>query len=299
MPVDTSDVRSNPNEQIEHAARIIGKSKDCRKVFEAIHKGKRRIKKVSELVLMTGLGRMRVLQEAGKLSNNKIIKKTKLDGELAYEKDDFFSQNKNKILRLAGNKKALEKYPTKRNPKSPIIYVKVPVPRGMSNIKQISIDDIESFAKVKDIKFTPSNHDTLIPESVIKRGLQKILGEEGTFQDWGGETDDLFSTRMVLSGKRVNVAFGLKGKGTSGKLTPKRMGKHGDQVQRLFRAPADVFMVQHLEQIDESIIEQMKAFATVKSMYENKIVYYGIIDGQDTCRLISAYPDCFGTSVSD
>ena len=37
------------------------------------------------------------------------MKSTKVDGELAYEKDDFYSQNKNKILRLAGNSKALEK----------------------------------------------------------------------------------------------------------------------------------------------------------------------------------------------
>jgi hypothetical protein len=51
--------------------------------------------------------------------------------------------------------------------------------------------------------------------------------------------------------------------------------------------------VQYWAQIDESVIEQMKTFAAAKSVYEGKIVYYGMIDGQDTRRLIRAYPDCF------
>lgn len=132
-----------------------------------------------------------------------------------------------------------------------------------------------------------------IEERKFKDGLKKILDEQGTFQDWGGETDDLFSTRLVLNKERRSVAFGLKGKGTSGILTPKKMGKRADQIQRLFRAQADVFIVQYNGQIDESIIEQMKNSAVAKSAAEGRRVYYGVIDGQDTARILEAYANCF------
>lgn len=157
----------------------------------------------------------------------------------------------------------------------------------------MTIDDIDSFDKVRSIKLSSKTKYVPILEDMFKQGLQKILGEKGDFGDWGGETDDLFSNRLVLKGKRMRVAFGLKGRGQKGKLTPKKMGKQGDQIQRLFRAPADVFLVQYWAQIDESIIEQMSLFASAKSVFEEKYIYYGVVDGLDTLRLILAYKDCF------
>jgi len=292
MPIEVSDVRSNPQDQIAHAARVIGRSERCKKVFSAIYQGKKRIKTASEVVKLTSLPRMAVLQEAGKLCNNHIVKKTKVGTELAYEKDPFYTQNKKTIFRLAGNREALEKYPTKTNPRiGGTIQISVLLPKEMVDAKQITIDNIDSFAKAQSLT---SNQNLLpIDEKKFKEGLQKILGEQGTFQDWGGESDDLFSTRLMMDGERKNVAFGLKGKGTTGILTPKKMGKRGDQVQRLFRAPADVFLVQYWGQIDESIIEQMKYFAIAKSVLEGRKIYYGVIDGQDTIRILTAYPDCF------
>jgi hypothetical protein len=44
----------------------------------------------------------------------------------------------------------------------------------------------------------------------------------------------------------------------------------------------------------QSVIEQMKAFATINSVREGKRVWYGIIDGDDTRRLLAAYPRQFG-----
>ncbi|MBI2185433.1 MAG: hypothetical protein HYU39_10815 [Thaumarchaeota archaeon] len=92
----------------------------------------------------------------------------------------------------------------------------------MINVKHLSIDDIDSFDKVKALDSKRDGSQTPIYEETFQQGLQKILGEEGTFQDWGGENDDLFSTRMIFRGKRITVAFGLKGKGTAGILTPKK-----------------------------------------------------------------------------
>ena len=293
MTVETADIRSNPNEQIAHAAKVIGRSKDRRRVFEEIHRGKKRVKTVDEIVSKTGLPRIRVLQEARYLYNNRIIKRRKVDGKLAYEKDDFFSQNKKTILRLASDKRALEKYPTKRNPRAATIFINLPVPRKAIDVKQLSIDDIDSFEKVAAIQLAPHTKGVSLLENEFQKGLQKILGEEGEFNDWGGENDDLFSTRLVLEGKRMNVAFGLKGRGTRGKLTPKKMGKQGDQIQRLFRTPAEVFLIQYWNQIDQSVLEQMRLFAIAKSVLNGKRIYYGVIDGQDTLRIIQAYQEWF------
>jgi DNA-binding transcriptional regulator GbsR (MarR family) len=292
MPTDVSDVRSNPQDQIAHAAMVIGRSKHCKQVFSAIYQGKKKIKTVAEIAKQTSLPRMRVLQEAGKLCNNSIVKKTKMNGDTAYEKDPFYSQNKKKILRLAGNKKALAKFPTKINPQIRNLEVTVvELPKRMVDVEKITIDDIDSFARVKEISL--DQNPLPIDEEKFKEGLQKVIGEQGTFEDWGGETDDLFSPRLIIKGERKNVAFGLKGKGQSGILTPKKMGKRGDQIQRLFRSPAEVFLVQYWNQIDESIIEQMRNFAISKSAVEMKKICYGVIDGQDSMRLITAYPECF------
>lgn len=293
MTIETSDIRSNPNEQIAHAAKVVGRSEARRKVFEEIHRGKRRIKTVDEIVEKTGLERIRVLQEARYLCNNRIIKRRKTKGKLAYEKDDFYAQNKKLILRLAGDKRALEKYPTKRNPRAATVLINLPVPRKAIDVTQLSIDDIDSFERVASIQLAPDVKEVPILENEFQTGLQRILGEQGEFNDWGGENDDLFSTRLILNGKRMNVAFGLKGRGTRGKLTPKKMGKQGDQIQRLFRTQADVFLIQYWKQIDQSVLEQMKLFAIAKSVLNGKRIYYGVIDGQDTLRVIQAYKECF------
>lgn len=291
MSIDVTDVRSNPQDQIAHAARVIGRSERCRKVFSAIYQGKKKIKAVSEIERITGLDRMSVLQEGGKLCNNDIAKKTKVGKELAYEKYPFYTQNKNKVLSLAGNKEALDKFPTKTNPRIKVATISLTFPKSMIDAVQITVDDIDSFSKVRGL--SPSQSPTPIDEKVFKKGIQKILGEQGAFQDWGGETDDLFSTRLLINGERKNVAFGFKGKGTTGVLIPKKMGKNADQIQRLFRTPADVFLVQYWNRIDESVIEQMKNFATAKSACEGRRIYYGTIDGQDTIRILEAYLDFF------
>ncbi len=190
------------------------------------------------------------------------------------------------------NKEALEKYPTKTNPKLGNIAVTVvTLPKKMVDAEKITIDDIDSFEKVKGVIWNQSPFP--VDEGKFKEGLQKVIGELGTFEDWGGEINDLFSTRLVIKGERKNAAFGLKGKGMKGILTPKKMGKRGDQVQRLFRSSAEVFIVQYWSQIDESIVELMTNLARSKSAADMKKIYYGVIDGPDTMRLITAYPECF------
>jgi len=279
---------------------MVGTGEDRQKVFTAICFGKRKIKLISEIVAKTQLPHKRVLEEGARLANARLVTKKRIEGEMAYVKDDFLSSKLGQILRLASDPKALAEFPTKSNPRSQTsntINVTMRIPKNMFDIKEIKIDNIDSFSKVRDIPFSTSRKLVPIGENVFQAGLQKIIQEEGEQKDWGGETDDLFSTRLTLHGQRVNVAFGLKGKGTAGKLVPKKMGKDGDQIQRLFKAPADVFLVQYWNQMDESILEEMKNMATTRSLYEGKTIYYGIIDGQDTQRIILAYPEFFPLNI--
>lgn len=299
MPIETTDVRSSPHEQIVHCVEVLGRSKDRRKVFEAIHEGKKRIKTADEIAETTELKKIRVLQEAKKLVNNRIVKQTKKNGKTAYEKDGFYSQHKRRILKLVEDKKALAKVHTKWSPKTLVEVVSIPVPKKVFDVRQLTIDDIDSFQKVKEVTLAQKMKNIPILEEAFKEGLQKILGELGEFKDWGGEKNDLFSNRLILKGRRVAVAFGLKGRSAKGKLTPKKMGKQGDQIQRLFGAPAEVFMVQYWGQISENVLEQMKALAIMKSVLERKRVYYGVIDGQDTLRIIFAYREHFNQTIID
>jgi hypothetical protein len=150
------------------------------------------------------------------------------------------------------------------------------------------VPGIASFAKVRRIK-TGGTLPTSVSEAIFKRGVQRILGEPGKFTDWGGEKNDLYSTRLRLKSSRVAAAFGFKGPGTKGRLVPGKMGKNGDQIQRLFHSEAEVFLVQYWREIDESVLTQMRTFATVKSIADGRRICFGIIDGDDSYRLYQAY----------
>lgn len=240
---------------------------------------------------LTKYGRVEVLQLGGKLADQQLVHKTKVGTETAYEKDRFFAANRVKILRYATNPSSLKRLPTKVSPRtSSAGPLRVVIQGTKVRIKEITVDDIDQFAAVTKVKNAPRR---VISENAFKKGVQKIIGEKGKFQDWGGEPNDLFTTRVRLKGKRIATAFAFKGPGTSGILTPAKLGKNGDQIQRLFLTPADVFIVQYHGQIGQAVVEQMKAFATINSVREGKQIWYGVIDGEDSCRLLVAYPNQF------
>jgi hypothetical protein len=297
VPIEVTDPRSNPQDQIAHAARVIGRSKQRLDVFRAIYTGKNAFRTVSELTRMAGLPPMQVLQRGGELASDLIVTKIKVETkkgkETAYKKDSFLAAHKQEIISLALNKAKLAEFPTKATPRISAGTIRVSFPKQIVSVKRVTIDEIESFKSVHKMHTIPKSNERLYEEKV-KEGIKRILGEKGRFQDWGGETDDLFSTRIRINGKRMSVAFGLKGRGTNGILTPKKMGTQGDQIQRLFRTPADVYIVQYEGQIHSSIIEQMLGLATAKSVTEGRKIYYGIIDDEDTKRLVASYPKCFG-----
>lgn len=294
MPVmEVSDKISNLSDQIANAARILGRSKHRIKVFQCIYHGKKRCKTKSEISRITGLNNIQVLKVGGRLAANYLVEQTKVKGETSYKKISFYSQHKNTILRLAKSTEKLSQYPTKVTPKGNVTIkvVKFKFPKKPFDVSQIAVDDIDSFRKVKSIrgvgKHKPMN------EALFKEGIKNILGEASRFKDWGGEKNDLFTTRVQIKKKRIPTAFAFKGKGAKGVLKPSMMGKNGDQIQRLFETPAELYVVQYWGEIDPSIYEQMNSFAIKKSATEHKKIIYCVIDGTDTSRILKAYPMAF------
>jgi hypothetical protein len=169
--------------------------------------------------------------------------------------------------------------------------VTVRVPAKRINAVMITCDDFDDFAAVRKIRSAPHR---AISEEAFQSGIQKLIGEKGKFVDWGGERNDLMTTKVRLKGKRVAAAFAFKGPGKKGILTPQKFGKNGDQIQRLFTSPADIFIVQYHDQIAETVLEQMLIFAQFKSFTEGRRIWFGQIDGDDSDRLIEAHKAAFG-----
>jgi hypothetical protein len=298
MTLKVADVRANLNENIRHAAHIIGRSKDRRKVFLAIYRGSKRVKTASEVMKTTGLPRVRVLQEGGKLAGNGIVEKTKVDGETAYKKDETYTHHKAKVLELVDHPEKKAKYPTKQEPRpSAATTYRISIFGSQPRPQEVTIDDIQAFEEVKS-HLRPSSSIRLsdLPESRVKRFLKLVVGENYDFQDWGGERNDLFTNKLRFRRGRKSAAFALKGRATSGPLTPKKMGKNGDQIGRLFTSEAQLFFVVYHGKVDQAIHEQMRAYAVARALAGNR-VYWSVIDGTDLARLVDAYPEEFKASA--
>ena len=288
-PVHVTDRLSNYNDQLCTAAECLGRSKIRQKIFKAIYTGKKQTKTIEEIANIVGCTQIHVLKEGGKLAGLLFIKVRN-----GYKKMNQFSTIYLKIIKLAQNPKKLDKIPTKTRPaNSTNMAVTIRLPSNLVKVTQVTIDDIDSFKKVKKILYTGDNRIDLY-ENEFKKGLKNIIGEKNNFQDWGGESNDMFTTQLVFKGKRIPTAFALKGRGFKGILRPNRMGKRGDQVQRLFKAPAVLFLVQYNGQLDEeAFLSLMMSLAQAKSAVENMKIYYGLINGTDSKRLHIAYKNSF------
>jgi hypothetical protein len=298
MPLNVSDVRANLNETIQHAAKAIGRSKQRRELFAAIYHGKKAIKTVPELAETTGLSKKQVLEAGKKLAANQILEQDKVDGRVAYRKDASISPHKQKILGLVDDPQKKERYPTKQEPRvsgKPVVH-RVSVQRSNPQPEEITVDEIEAFAAVKGATAAKVDLKTL-PEEEIKQFFHRILGEMDVSKDWGGEKNDIYTSRLQFRRARRTAAFALKGRATTGPLTPKKMGKNGDQVGRLMNSEASVFVVVYHSKVEQSIHEQMRAHGLGRALAGNR-VYYCVIDGQDLARLVGAYPDEFAEVTS-
>lgn len=293
MPLPVSDFRSNVNDQIAHAARTVGTGLK-RRVFEAVYRGRAEAKSLTEICESTGLSRKQVLTAGLALVRTGIVEQTVRHNEIAYQKDHNYSHYRDKILALAADPERLRRLPTKISPHvAATIQVPIELSRELVNVRQVAIDDVDSFAEVRSVPMGQPYRP--IAEADFKRGVQRIVGEVGEFHDWGGEVNDLFTTTLLLDGRRVSAAVAFKGKGTTGVLTPAKMGTNGDQIARLFESPAELYLVQYWGQLHQRIYADMKTYAVAKSvlMSGSEQIIYGVIDGSDSTRLLMAYPDAF------
>src|SRR2546425_5074560 len=237
-PVPVTDTRSNANDQIAHAVKVIGRSKQKRDVFAFVYRNQRPFKKVSDMMKALKLRRIDVLDAGKALADNGIVTRKKIEGETAYGKDAFYRHYRTRILALVGNPQKLKALPTKTNPQGTVKVAKIVVPKGLFvKATLITVDGIDSFSKVARIS-PASVQEQRMKEQKFKKGIQRIIGEKGKFKDCGGEKNDIFTARVRIGGKRVPAAFAFKGPGEKGKVTPKMMGKNGDQIQRLFSSDA-------------------------------------------------------------
>lgn len=289
MTIPVSDARSNHPDQIAYIARALGKANDRIKVFLFIHKGKKKFKTATEIAKGTRMRRKRVLEEGKKLVHKEVVKQGSVDGEIGYFRDAFSYANQKKIISLATNPKKLAAFPTKYSPKVKI--VRVSAPKALVRTATITVDAVDSFSKVKAAR--KATGLVGMSESRFKKGIQRVVGEQGRFKDWGGETSDLWTTRVRFKGKRVATAFAFKGPGMKGLLVPGKLGKNGDQIQRLFAEDADLFFVQYVAQIAPTVLQQMAVFAQAKSLSTGRKIFYGVIDGEDSSRIVAAYPRAF------
>lgn len=296
MLQSVSDARSNANDQIAHAAVVLKRSAKLQKMFDAICGGGSKPKSVAKLMELTGYNQVEVSQLAGRLADQQLVHKTKIGQNTQYSKDRFYATNRRKILGFAIDPASLRNLPTKVSPRSTSSGPIRVIIQGLKvSVKQLTCDDIDQFRKVREIE---SAGKIRISESAFKKGIQRIIAQPGTFKDWGGEPNDLFTTKVIVNGKRIPTAFAFKGPGKSGPLTPAKLGKNGDQIQRLFASPADLYVVQYHDQIAQSVVEQMETFAKVNAMHGAKKVFFMVIDGSDTNRLMAAYPKQFGIKSS-
>lgn len=156
MPLSVSDTRSNPADQIAHAVEVLGRAKQRIAVFKAVYFGKKRVKAVNEIATATGLDRIRVLQEGKRLADNQIVRQIGAAGMTGYEKDPFYSVQKKKILRLVQDPVAFANFPTKARPRAALPKaVTIRIPRPRIQARYITVDDIDSFFRVRTVRVEP------------------------------------------------------------------------------------------------------------------------------------------------
>ena len=289
--ISVIDPRSHPQDVIALAARVLSKSLTRREVFRFVYRGKRKRKRMEEILAACRSPKKTVYSATKSLSNNHLIHEVTDAGKLSYEKEGFLDAHKGKILSLAADPKKLARFPTPSNPvRSGQSTISLRISSSLVKVRELSFEEVDEFSRVRAHKTSGLN--PRLRENAIKQGFQRILRERGRFRDWGGEHSDLLA-RVHLRGKAHSAAFAFKGRATKGRLTPRQMGRNADQIQRLFASHATVFFVQYSGQIDESVLEQMRIAATAKSYSTGQLIYYGVIDGAGTGRLMAAYPAAF------
>jgi hypothetical protein len=154
---------------------------------------------------------------------------------------------------------------------------------------EILPEDIEQFKEMSNVTVASADEwqDVMskLPERAVKEAFASLLLEP-TKKDWGGESDDHFSANVAVGGRRRTAAFLLKGPTNFREMTLDMMGKRADQVYRLTRTDAEIFVVQHAHLIGDAVRATLRALTIYPGGKSKK---YCIIDGLATYRILKAY----------
>ncbi|MBB5063901.1 hypothetical protein [Granulicella mallensis] len=292
-----SDSASHRRDQIANFVELLSKSARYLNIARVVYRGKKAIKTVGEIAEALKKSEKDILTIARPMASQHIFtqSRVRINGKMttAYSKDLFFVANRDEIFRLATHPTKRKNYATKTNPTVRVTTSVTIKGIGRPKIRMISIDDIDQFIKVKTIKASDTEEITdRLSEEKTKVGFHKILAEPHIAKDWPGETSDIYTSRISIRGRRYPASFALKGPAKKGKLVPGKMGKKGEQIQRLFQSPGQIHFVQYEGEIEDSVPYQMQQLATAKSLLGQEI-FYGVIDDVDTRRIRLAYPDAF------
>jgi len=162
--------------------------------------------------------------------------------------------------------------------------VKIPAWHSMGEIWPYQIDafaaaEEEPYPAAKDLEQLLA-----VPEKDIKRTFAELIGEPYVHPDWPGETSDLFTSRITVSGRPLIASFLLKGPARFHPMKYPDLGKMGDQIVRLFNDPSDLLVIQHCHEITPAIRATMRAFAN----QIGRARMYSVIDGPETLRILRA-----------
>ena len=163
---------------------------------------------------------------------------------------------------------------------------------------RLYVEDIDSFSKVRSVNPNQvisylQNGRTELSEESVQLAFERVLSQSFHKTDWAGEQNDLFTTNIVVNGKRRQAAFLLKGAGCKSKVMEiKDCGKNGDQILRLFKSPADLFFLQFIGPISENVVEMMEIHSKERRQ-RGFDANFCLIDGQDTLRVLKAYNELF------
>jgi len=295
MPHAVLDLGSNLEENLKrwsHALKGLGAKYA---VWEVIYSGKRKWWTAKEISakLNGKISPKRVADVGKRLHGDGLVHQVPDSWPIIYEKLPEVHHLKSQIRTGARNKAKREAILTKRD------GGRITVNVNQSKAKQgeaveITIDDIDQFKKASKLNKRSQKPLSPLPESRFKRGLQRLFKDYGEHKDHGGEIDDFYTNQFRMEGKRYSAAFALKGPGVGVKLvTPGKWGKQGNQIQRMVKAPARVFLLQSELQIDEYSIDQLKSLVEHKALQEGRKLFYGYVDMHDSTRLRRAYPKAF------
>lgn len=110
-----------------------------------------------------------------------------------------------------------------------------------------------------------------------------MIGEPAVSADWGGETNDLYTSRLLVNGRQHSAAFLLKGPARFSPMTISHLGKNGDQLTRSGTSPAEVLVLQHCHYLRPEVVAYLQ---DVASNFRH-VRRYLVLDGPDTYRLLS------------